>query len=137
MIGAALESALICLICLHPRKFNKWEGVPRKKGHVKPVFDWPLAQLLGAANHTGWVPRALTDEDDFDHDVASLGDYTKVIHLIRNFVHSARYLEDYYPRRITLRRLAALIRVYNRVAEPLFYIEGRSLTQKVRALEKK
>jgi hypothetical protein len=101
MIGAALEALLLAFVNCYPDEASTSQAAPRRKGSVKPVFKWSLADLLAVAKERGWLHSGLSLDDEWDDARAQIGDYGEVIRRIRNLVHPARYVSDFPRKRIT------------------------------------
>jgi len=119
MVGAALEAFLMALVFVRQEEAITWTRIPKRKGQIKPLLEWNLGNLLQAAEHAGWLPRMITDDEEFSHKKAAHGDYAKLLQLLRNLVHPARYLEDFAELRMTKRRLDFLLKILGYLGEHL------------------
>ena len=101
MLGSALETLLILMVNCYSEEAERTGVVPKKKGVVKPLMDWTLADLLKVAKAAEWLPSGLNLEDDWDRRKAKIGDYAEVTRMVRNLVHPARYVRDHHRSRVT------------------------------------
>jgi len=111
MIGAAFEAMLLAFVNCYPEEASTSRNAPRRKGSVRPLLDWSLADLLAVAKERMWLPSGLSRGDEWNEARAQIGDYGEVIRDIRNLVHPARYAIDFPRKRITGRYLEASFKI--------------------------
>lgn len=58
-------------------------------------MQWYTAEILAVAREAKWTPTALSSEQD------KIGDYTKLLHEIRNLVHPGRYVREHLAQHVT------------------------------------
>lgn len=93
------------MINCYPDEAEQSGGAPTRKGKVKPLLDWNLAELLRVAKAAQWLPAALTLDDDWSSKKAQVGDYAEVVRMVRNLAHPARYVADHNRSRVTKKYL--------------------------------
>ena len=98
MMGAAFEAMLLSFANCYPAEALTSSAAPRRKGKIKPLTEWSLADLLAVAKERTWLPSVLSTSQDWDGAKAQIGDYGEVVREIRNLVHPARYAVN-MPRR--------------------------------------
>jgi hypothetical protein len=121
MIGAAFEAMLLSFANCYPEEALKSNAAPRRKGKIKPLIEWSLANLLAVAKECNWLPSALSADDDWDDAKAQIGDYGEVIKQIRNLVHPARYAIDWPRKRITKKYLESVFEILDVANDYLLY----------------
>ncbi len=122
MSGAALEALLIAMAHLYPADVETIGELPKSKGKTKHVLDWSLGELVPVAIRAGWMPVGLTPDEDWSRSRAKIGDYVRVVHQMRNFLHAGRYLKKHSPRRVTKKYLERSLEIVD-VANT--YLEAR------------
>ena len=105
MLGSALETLLILMVDIYADEVLATGQAPMRRGAVKPLLEWSLADLLRVAKAANWLPSRLGLEDDWEGRRAKIGDYAEVARMVRNLVHPARYVADYRGRRVTAKYL--------------------------------
>jgi len=112
MIGAALEALLLAFANCYPEEALNSKAAPTtKRGKVKPLVRWSLAELLAVAKKEGWLPSRLAQGEEWDEKKAHIGDYAEALREARNLVHPIRYVLDFPHKRITKRYLEALFEI--------------------------
>lgn len=111
MMGAAFEAILLGFMNCYPEQAAASQTAPRRRGRVRPIADWSLADLLAVAKERNWLPSGLSLGDNWDDARANIGDYAEVVRQIRNLVHPARYAEDFPRKRITERYLESVFEI--------------------------
>ena len=106
MLGAALEAALIAMVCCYPDEATACRGLPHQKGSIKPLRQWRLAELLSIAKQLSWLPAGLQLDESWSSKRAKIGDYAEVVRMLRNMVHPIAYLTEHRGRRVTSKHLA-------------------------------
>ena len=119
MIGAAFEAMLLSFVSCFSDDLSGSSAAPQKKGKIKPLIDWSLAELLDVVKEKNWLPFALTRGDDWIRAEAQIGDYGEIIREIRNLIHPARYSQDWTRKRITKKYLDAVFEIFNVTIEYL------------------
>lgn len=135
MIGAAFEAILLSFANCYPEEASNSIAAPRKKGVVKPLIDWSLANLLAVAKERNWLPSALSTDEDWDDARAQIGDYGEIIRDIRNLVHPAKYAIDMPRKRITEKYLEAVFEIIEVTQEYLFRRINESLREAIEKQE--
>jgi hypothetical protein len=106
MAGAELETTLLLMVNVYPDEAAATGKAPHRKGKLKSLTEWSLAELLKVAKAAGWLPSALEyGQDDWDRKRAEAGDYAEVVREMRNLAHPVRYMEDHYRQHVTKRHL--------------------------------
>jgi hypothetical protein len=131
MMGASLEALLLSFANCYPRAAAKSPAAPRKKGAVKPLIEWTLANLLAVAKERNWLPSALSTDEEWDDAKAQIGDYGEVVKEIRNLVHPARYAIDMPHKRITKKYLEASLNIVETACDYLLDRINESLRKAV------
>ncbi len=129
MIGAAFEALLLAFVNCYPEEASASEVAPRRRGVVKPLLDWSLADLLAVAKERNWLPSGLSLDDEWNEARAQIGDYGEVIRQIRNLVHPARYVVDFPRKRITKRYLESAFEILDVANDYLLNKIGDSLRE--------
>jgi len=137
MIGAAFEAMLLSFVNCYPEEAAKSTAAPRKKGTIRPLIDWSLANLLAVTKERNWLPSALSTDDDWDDAKAQIGDYGELIKEIRNLVHPARYAIDWPHRRITKKYLEAVFEILDVANDYLLHKIHSSLREAIEREELK
>jgi len=122
LIGAAFEAALLSMAHCFEEDVYAWKGVS-----AKPLMKWSLAELLNAAKQLGWLPSRLSPDEEFDSKRAQIGDYAEAVRQIRNFVHPARYVDDFQGKRVTKRYLETSFEIVETATDHLMYKVGEFL----------
>lgn len=129
MIGAAFEALLLAFVNCYSDEASASELAPRRRGALKPLLDWQLADLLAVAKERSWLPSRLSPDDEWDEARAHIGDYGEVIREIRNLVHPARHAVDFPRKRITSRYLESTFEILEVANEHLLKKIGDSLRE--------
>lgn len=127
MIGAALEASLLAFANCYPDEALHSTVAPTKRGSIKPLAEWSLAELLAVAKERGWLPSALSLNEQWATRRAHIGDYAEALRQIRNLVHPLRYMLDLPRKRITKRYLEASFEIFEVATEYLMSKTGESL----------
>jgi hypothetical protein len=134
--GAELETALLMMVNAFPDEAIATGKVPHRNKAVKPLLEWNLAELLRVAKAAGWLPAALEyGSEDWNEKKAEIGDYAELVRELRNLAHPARYLEDHYRKRITVKHLEYVIEIINGVADWLYARIARRLLEHMKEEE--
>lgn len=133
MMGASFEALLLSFANCYPDEAVKSPVAPRKKGEVKPLIEWTLANLLAVVKERNWLPSALSTNEEWDDAKAQIGDYGEVMKDIRNLVHPARYAVDMPRKRITKKYLEGSLEIVEVACDYLMERIGESLQE---AMEK-
>ena len=104
MAAAVMETMLILIVNIYPDEAVATNKAPSYHGTVKPLLRWSLAELLAVAKAADWLPSGLNLSDEWDNRKAKVGDYAEVTRQLRNLLHPARYMEDHYKKRITVKQ---------------------------------
>jgi hypothetical protein len=137
LIGGAFEAMLLSFANCYPNEAFDSISAPRIRGRVKPLIDWSLANLLTVAKERGWLPSALSTDEDWDEAKAQIGDYGEIIKDIRNLVHPARYAIDMPSKRITKKYLEAVFEIIKVAHEHLLGRINESLREAIEKQEVK
>jgi len=137
MIGAAFEAVLLSFANCYPEEASKATTAPRRKGAVRPVLDWSLANLLAVAKECDWLPSGLSKEEEWDEAKAQIGDYGEVIKDIRNLVHPARYAIDWSRKRVTKKYLETAFEIIDVAFDHLEYKINETLRDAIEKAEAK
>lgn len=113
MVGAAFEATLLSFVNCYPDEAALSSEAPTRQGKVRPIAEWSLAHLLAVAKERGWLPSALSSDEDWDDVKAEIGDYGEVVRQIRNLVHPARYAADLPRQRITETYLESVFEIFD------------------------
>jgi hypothetical protein len=127
MIGGALEASLLAFANCYPNEALSSTVAPTKRGSIKPLAEWSLAELLAVATEQGWLPSGLSLSEQWDNEKAYIGDYAEALRQIRNLVHPVRYTLDLPRKRITKRYLEASFEIFEVSTEYLMNKIGESL----------
>jgi hypothetical protein len=95
MLGSAVECLLVLFTDIYFEEALATGKAPTKKGKIKPLLKWDLAELLRVAEAANWFPETIEGKK------ASIRDSSLTLKQIRNLVHPARYLQDHHGRRVT------------------------------------
>lgn len=101
MLGSALETALILMVNIYTDEAEQTGQAPRKKGQIKPLLDWNLAELLRVAKAANWLPSGLHLNEEWSARKARIGDHAEIVRMVRNLAHPARYVADHPRGRVT------------------------------------
>ncbi len=137
MIGAAFEALLLSFANVYPDEASNSTAAPRKKGAVKPLIEWSLANLITVAKEQNWLPSALLADEDWNDAKAQIGDYSEIIRDIRNLVHPARHAIDMPRKRITKKYLEAVFEIIEVAHDHLSYRNNESLREEIKKEEAK
>ena len=127
MIGGALEASLLAFANCYPNEALSSTVAPTKRGSIKPLAEWSLAELLAVAKEQSWLSSGLSLSEQWDNEKAHIGDYAEALRQIRNFIHPVRYLLDFPHKRITKRYLEALFEIFEVANDYLMNKIGESL----------
>lgn len=127
MMGAALEASLLAFVNCYPDEALCSTVAPTKGGITKPLAHWSLAELLAVAKERGWLPSALSLDEEWNDKKAQIGDYTEVLREIRNLIHPARHMLDLPRKRITKRYLETSFEIFEVATDYLLNKIGKSL----------
>jgi hypothetical protein len=119
MVGAALETILMCMVCCDSKKIAAWDGAPEWRHELKPLRRWSMTELMDAAEFAGWLPKALRGSA-WDSGRALPGDYAEVLRQFRNLVHPNRYLQHFPHERFSKKLLNRLLNIYAGAIFPQF-----------------
>jgi hypothetical protein len=128
---AAFEALLLAFVNCYPDEASASQAAPRRRGALRPLLDWSLADLLAVAKERNWLPSRLSSDDEWDEARAQIGDYGEVIREIRNLVHLARYAVDFPRKRITKRYLESAFEIFDVANDYLLNKIGDSLREAV------
>jgi hypothetical protein len=113
MLGSALECLLLLFTHVHHDEAMQTRTAVEKKLKIERLLRWDLAQLVGVAKDTKWLPYGLklykrrTPKGEIEvrskwnPRKAKIGDYVTVLRDIRNLVHPGRYAREHRGTRIT------------------------------------
>jgi hypothetical protein len=127
MMGAALEASLLAFANCYQREALNSPAAPTKRGKVKPLAKWSLAELLAVAKKQGWLPSSLTLDEEWNGNRAQIGDWAEVLRQIRNLIHPVRYMLDLPRKRITKRYLETAFEIFEVATDYLLNKIGESL----------
>jgi len=127
MMGAALEASLLVFANCYPDEALRSTCAPTRRGIIKPLAQWSLAELLAVAKERAWLPSGLSLDEEWSDKSAQIGDYTEVLRQIRNLIHPTQHMLSLPHKRITKRYLEMsfeifeVVRVYllNKLAKSL------------------
>jgi hypothetical protein len=110
MAGAVLETSLVLIVSLFQDDVRTVADLSTKHGGIKPLMEWWFRDLLDVAKANGWLPAGLDyGVDDWSDEKAKAGDYAEVVREMRDLAHPARYLQDFYRRRVTRDRFELVL----------------------------
>jgi alkanesulfonate monooxygenase SsuD/methylene tetrahydromethanopterin reductase-like flavin-dependent oxidoreductase (luciferase family) len=133
MVGAALEAALLNMAECYPEEARASAKAPRGN---KALTQWNFAELLDVAKDLGWLPaRFIREQDEFDSEIALVGDYAEVVREIRNLVHAGRYVADYRDTDVTRKHLTLSLEVLQAAVDHLLAKVEGSLRPKLARLD--
>lgn len=127
MMGAALEASLLAFVSCYPDEVLRSTRAPAKRGAIKPLSQWSLAELLEVAKEQGWLPSSLSLDEEWNGKKAQIGDWAEVLRQIRNLVHPARHMLDFPRKRITKRYLETAFEIFEVATDYLLNKIGKSL----------
>jgi hypothetical protein len=133
MLGSALESLLIIMVDCYSEEAEASGQAPMKKGQVKPLLEWTLADLLRVAKATNWLPSSLNLDDEWNNRKARIGDYAEVVRMVRNLAHPARYRKEHYRRRVTPKYFKNQFEVVELCREWLLHYNNNALLEQMKA----
>jgi len=127
MMGAAFEATLLAFVNCYPEEALCSTRVPTRRGSIKPLEQWSLAELLAVAKERGWLPSGLSLDEEWSDRRARIGDYAEVLRQIRNLIHPAQYMFALPHKRITKRYLEMSFEIFEVATEYLMNKIGESL----------
>lgn len=127
MMGAALEASLLAFVNCYPDEALCSARAPTRRGTIKPLAQWSLAELLAVAKERGWLPSSLSLDEEWSDKKAQIGDYTEVLRQIRNLIHPAEHMLTFPRKRITRRYLSMSFEIFEVATEYLLNMVGESL----------
>jgi len=133
MMGAALEASLLAFVNCYPDEALCSTSAPTKKGTIKPLADWSLADLLSVVKEQGWLPAGLCLDEEWSDDKAQIGDWAEVLRQVRNLIHPTRYMLDLPRKRITKRYLETSFEIFEAVTDYLLNKINESLSAELEA----
>jgi hypothetical protein len=133
MLGAALEGLLIIMVNCYPDEAEATGQAPMKKGQLKPLLEWSLADLLRIAKAADWLPSSLNLNDDWSSRKARIGDYAEVVRMVRNLIHPARFCHEHYRQRVTLKYFRRLLEVLELCRDWLLHYNNNALLEQLKA----
>jgi len=131
MIGAAFEAMLLSFANCYPEEASMASAAPRRKGAVRPLLDWSLTNLLVVAKECSWLPSGLSTDEEWDEAKAQIADYGEVIKHIRNLVHPARYVIDFFHKKVTKKYFEAVFEIIEVTNDYLLNKINKSLREAV------
>ena len=127
MMGAALEASLLAFVSCYPDEALRSTRAPTKRGAIKPLAQWSLADLLAVAKERAWLPSGLSLDEEWSDKKAQIGDYTEVLRQIRNLIHPTQHMLSLPCKRITKRYLEMSFEIFEVATEYLLNKIGESL----------
>jgi len=112
MMGAALEASLLAFVNCYPDEALRSPVAPTKKGKIKPLVKWSLAELLAVVKERGWLPFGLSLNEQWVARRAHIGDYAEALRQTRDLVHPVRYALDLQRKRVTKRYLEKSFEIF-------------------------
>ena len=90
-------------------------------------FEWDLADLLRVAKAAHWLPSSLALNENWNSREARIGDYAKVVRMVRNLGHPARYRKDHFGQRVIAKYLQRQFEVVSLCRDWLVAHNNKSL----------